>query len=240
MTEKKKVVVLTGASQGIGAHTLEHLCESGIRVYACAKAKINFNSPLAHTTELDIGNKKEVNEWIETITQREDRIDMLINNAGILGERKKFQEIEYATWEEVVHTNILGTILITRAVVPLLLKSQSSTILNISSIIGKFGRAGWSTYAVSKFAIEGLTQTIAQELCGSGVRVVSLLPSRITTKLREKAYNDKIPDSDLNKNQLLKSIFWFLNNPTVPITGVTLSCNDLHHWTADQNDYLIL
>jgi 3-oxoacyl-[acyl-carrier protein] reductase len=224
--------IVTGAGSGIGLAITEYLASRAVKVYACS---LNNPSSRAYSsTLLDIRNEYAVGAWLRSIAENEDHVDMLINNAAILGERAAFEQLPLALWHEVVTTNVLGTVTVTRATLPLLGRQRPSTIVNVSSIMGRFGRAGWSMYSTSKFAIEGLTQAFAQEFFTRAVRAVALHPARINTSLRRRAYGDEQPFPTENIDNLLLSIYWLLTHPDAPVSGLTLSSDDFWTWSGSE------
>jgi NAD(P)-dependent dehydrogenase (short-subunit alcohol dehydrogenase family) len=122
-------------------------------------------------------------------------VDLLINNAGILGPRVPLTEFSTRDWQEVLRINLNGTFWVTRAVARIMERQRSGCIINISSSVGRRGRAGWGAYAVSKFGVEGLTQVLADELRSAGVRVLAFNPGGTRTSMRVAAYPEEDPRS---------------------------------------------
>lgn len=158
---------------------------------------------------------------------------MLVNNAAVVGKRAPFSEITDEHWRDAVQTNLMAVVSVTRAMLPLLGRGAPATIVNIGSIMGRFGRAGWSPYATTKFALEGLTQVLAQELFRSGIRVVALHPARINTNLRRAAYGEEELFPSEHLTALLDAVDWILDHPLEPISGLTLSTDDFSLWSGD-------
>jgi NAD(P)-dependent dehydrogenase (short-subunit alcohol dehydrogenase family) len=227
------VAVITGASSGIGDEMARYLSERGIRTYACARSPIP-SSKLVHTATVDIRDPEAAMEWAKTIASQESHVDVLLNNAGVVGERAPFINISFDVWRDVMATNLLGVVAVTKAMLPLLGGQRPSTIVNISSIMGRFARAGWSPYACSKHALEGLTQVLAQELFTSNIRVVSLHPARINTSLRKSAYGEEVLFPRENMSALLTAVHWILLHPAMPISGLSLSSDDVSAWSREQ------
>jgi NAD(P)-dependent dehydrogenase (short-subunit alcohol dehydrogenase family) len=229
MKSSSRCVVITGVSSGIGKSISLFLDRQHVRVFGCGRSKIHLPCSIEYS-RLDIGNASEVRHWAAEVSQKSPRIDMLINNAAELGVRESFQNVPLKVWRQTLSTNIMGTINVTRAFLNQIQSSSPSSIVNISSIMGRFGRAGWSTYCVSKFAIEGLTECLAQETAQYGVNVISLMPSRVSTKLRRQAYaREKLCQTNIKP--VLSCIIWILNNPETQLSGKSLSSDDLAHWS---------
>jgi len=226
-------VVITGASTGLGYSLSRHLSGIGCKVFACGRSRPKNVPDSVVFSQVDIRNPDSVSSWSSEVSEAETKIDMLINNAAILPRKAPFEQIAFKDWENTFRTNVLGTVTVTRAFLPALRCAKNSTVINVGSILGKHGRAGWATYAVSKSAVATLTEVLAQELCTSGVRVLTILPSRVRTELRKRAYpfEMRTPGSSENLGALTQSIEWLLRNSHLPITGLTLSSNDWKYWT---------
>ncbi|MEM9384622.1 MAG: YciK family oxidoreductase [Pseudomonadota bacterium] len=123
-----------------------------------------------------------------------DGLDGLVNNASILGGKTPIEQYSPAKWMEVMHVNVNGQFMLTQTCLPLLRRSKDASIVFVSSNVGRKGRAYWGAYAASKFAVEGLMQTLADELAeNTAVRVCSLNPGRTRTAMRRAAYPAEDP-----------------------------------------------
>ena len=133
-----------------------------------------------------------------------------------------------AGWQEVIRVNLTGIFLLTREVLPIMQKKRSGSIINVTSGVGRNGKARWGAYAVSKAGIECLTQILADELKGSGVRVNAVNPAATRTEMRAQAYPDEDPQS-LPKPEEIISIFVDLaSDDTLAVSGASL---DARSWT---------
>jgi len=112
-----------------------------------------------------------------------ERIDVLVNNAGVMTRPAPFEQIDVKKWDYTIAVNLRGTFLVTRAVLPTMKRQNEGCIINVSSMIGRQGFANFAAYGASKWGIEGLTQTLAAELRGGSIRVNSVDPGYISTKL---------------------------------------------------------
>lgn len=146
-------------------------------------------------------------------------MDVLINNAGILGPRVRLEDYPTRDWTEVLRINLSGTFFITQAVARIMRKQGSGCIINISSSVGRKGRAEWGAYAVSKFGIEGLTQVLADELRPSGVCVVSLNPGATRTNMRTRAYPGKDPATWQSPSLVAEALLRLIQRGTPNISG---------------------
>ena len=142
---------------------------------------------------VDIASEPAVAEMVRTIEGKWGTIDILINNAGRLGPMSLIEAYPPSDWEELVRVNVLGTFLVTRFVLPLMRKQDLGRIIFMTSSLGRQGRSRWGGYVASKFAIEGLMKTLAEETLGSGIRVMALNPEATRTSMRAAAYPGEDP-----------------------------------------------
>ena len=142
---------------------------------------------------LDIGLSRQARMLVDRTVRRYGRLDILINNAGILGPRVSLTEYPLRDWGEVLRINLSGTFYVSREAARIMERQRSGCIISISSSVGRQGRAGWGAYAVSKFGVEGLTQVLADELRSFGVRVLTFNPGGTRTSMRAAAYPDEDP-----------------------------------------------
>jgi len=207
MTNKKKVALVTGSSSGMGYETAIMLARAGIHTYASmrnlkkSKTIIEIasteNLPL-QVVQLDVNDDSSVKVAIDKIVKEKERIDVLVNNAGY----GLFGCVEDISLEEIkaqFETNFFGVIRVTQLVLPLMRKQRSGTIVNISSVGGRIGLPVLSAYQSTKFALEGLSESISYELEPFGIRVVIIEPGVIRTNimnsssLAKKARDPKSP-----------------------------------------------
>ena len=185
----KKVAVVTGSSSGIGLETSLLLAKNGFYTYVTmrnldkSKAITNLKQKEKLSLEilqLDVTADESVKETINKITNEQERIDVLVNNAGyaLVG---PFEELSIEEFKEQYETNVFGVIRVTQAVLPIMRRQRYGTIVNISSIAGKIGFPLTSAYASSKFALEGLSESIAYEIEQFGIKVILIEPGVIKT-----------------------------------------------------------
>ncbi len=185
-TKAGKVWFITGASTGFGRLLAEEVLKAGGRVIATARkadkiADLTQQYPdTARVFPLDV----TVPEQIESVAAKAiaafDRIDVLVNNAGY-GIAGGIEEATEAEFLPVLETNVLGLIRVTRAFLPQLRTQRAGHVLNLSSIAGLIGQAGWGYYNTSKFAVEGFSEALAEEMCPLGVKVTIIEPGPFRT-----------------------------------------------------------
>ena len=156
------------------------------------------------------------------IQQHFGRLDGLVLNAGLLGELCPIADYDPVSWAEVFQVNVHSQFLLLQATLPLLRASPDASIIFTGSGVGRKGRAYWGAYAVSKFATEGLMQTLADELEGSNVRANSVNPGRTRTKMRAEAY----PAEDANTlplpDDIIQPFLFLLGNAAREVNGLAL------------------
>lgn len=188
--DDKKVALITGCSSGIGLSTSVALARSGYTTYASmrdlSKSKLlqsileKEKLPIS-IIQLDVTQDKSVTRAIKDIIGKSGRIDILVNNAGF-GITGAFEDLTVDEIKQQFETNFFGLIRVTQGVLPYMRSQHSGVIVNISSGLGRFGVATNSAYASSKFAVEGLTESMSYELKQFGIRTVLIEPGIIRTK----------------------------------------------------------
>jgi NAD(P)-dependent dehydrogenase (short-subunit alcohol dehydrogenase family) len=186
---KKVVAVVTGSSSGIGFETSLLLAKNGFFTYATMRnidksdaiidLKLKEKLPL-EVLKLDVTNDKSVKEAIEKIINEQERIDVLVNNAGyaLVG---PLEELSIQEFKEQFETNLFGVIRVIQEILPIMRKQRHGTIVNISSLAGRIGFPLTSAYVSSKFALEGLSESMAYEVEQFGIKVILIEPGVIKT-----------------------------------------------------------
>ena len=188
-SSNNKVAVVTGSSTGIGYETSLTLARNGFLTYATMRTlnkseniksvATRENLPL-RIKQLDVTNDVSVKNAIQTITSEAGRIDVLVNNAGY-GLNGAFEDLAMDEIKTQYETNVFGLIRTTHAVLPIMRRQKSGTIVNISSGAGRFGFPTGSAYVSTKFAVEGLSESMSYELEPFGIKVVIVEPGVIRT-----------------------------------------------------------
>jgi short-subunit dehydrogenase len=190
MSFENQVVLITGASSGIGRCLSIDFAKSGAVVIGCGRArerldqtltKIRSASPSSIMIPCDVGSREQVQTMMAKVLEQFGRIDILINNAGI-GMRKPFVETSLETVEEIMRTNYLGMIYCIHAALPSMIARRSGHIVNISSIAGIAGFLNLSAYCASKFAMNGFSESLYHELKPHGIHVSVICPGPVRTE----------------------------------------------------------
>lgn len=207
--DNQRVAIVTGSSRGIGFETSLALARSGFLTYATMRnpekqdairaAAEKENLPI-RVIQLDVTDENSVRKAIESIVSEAGRIDLLMNNAGY-GLTGALEDIAIDEIKAQYETNFFGLIRATQAVLPTMRKQGSGRIINISSGAGRFGYPGGSAYVSTKFAVEGLSESMAYELEQFGIKVVLIEPGVIRTNfemvIARKSNDPNSPYSDM-------------------------------------------
>ena len=185
----KKVVFITGISSGFGKSTAEYLAQKGHVIYGTSRKDIDVEDRI-NVLKADVTDVDSVKAAIETVLQKEGRIDILINNAGmgISG------PVETALSDDIrlqMRTNFMGAVNVIQAVLPAMRKQKSGTIINISSIGGLMGLPFQGFYSASKFAIEGISEALRMELKPFNIKVVVIRPGDFFTSFTSNRKADE-------------------------------------------------
>lgn len=208
------VTLITGTSTGIGLATALHLARRGHRVYASMRdlgrgeelhKRVAAEKLPVTLVQLDVDSPPSVERTVAEVLQREGRVDVLVNNAGIA----PFNPIELATdveAKQVFETNFFGALRMIRAVLPAMRERRSGCIVNISSVAGRIASSCMGIYSASKFALEAASEALAREVASHGIRVVLIEPGIIITPILEKALNNLPLDQDSPYRQVAQRV----------------------------------
>jgi short-subunit dehydrogenase len=202
MNVDNQVVLITGASSGIGRCLAIDLAGLGAVVIGCGRSKERLDQTLdeirssgrtATMSPCDVGNRDQVQSMVVKVLQDFGRVDILINNAGI-GMRKPFAETSIETVEEIMRINYLGMAYCTHAVLPSMMARRSGHIVNISSIAGHIGFVNLAGYCGSKYAMNGFSESLYHELKPCGIYVSVICPGPVRTAFNH-GFADNPPKS---------------------------------------------
>jgi len=242
MKSNGQVALVTGASRGIGRAIAVALGQAGAYVV------INYrgNQEAAETTleelqvvggqgelcQFDVAVENEIDAAVKKIVDGQGKIDILVNNAGVTSDtlliRTKAQD-----WDQVIGTNLKGTVLCTKSVCRPMIRQRYGRIVNLSSVVGQTGNAGQSIYAATKAGILGFTKSIARELASRGITVNAVAPGFIETEMTatlspqlQEEFLRSIPLGRFGKSEEVAQLVVFLTGPGASyITGQVMNVN---------------
>jgi 3-oxoacyl-[acyl-carrier protein] reductase len=202
MKLKDKVALITGGARGIGKAVALAYAREGARLAICARTESEINETVQEIQKLkadakgwrcDVSIEESVKDFVGAVIKEFGRIDVLVNNAGVMTRPVPITELEVKKWDYTIAVNLRGPFLVTKSVLPVMVKQKSGSIINVSSMVGRGAYANFIAYATSKWGVEGFTQTLAVEARSSNIRVNSVEPGYVATKLT--GYNGSEPES---------------------------------------------
>ncbi|MGD2039476.1 MAG: glucose 1-dehydrogenase [Anaerolineae bacterium] len=197
MRLKDRVALITGGAAGIGKTTAQRFIEEGATVAICdvnAEAGAGAVEELGAQAEfyqVDVTDRQAVQEWVDAVVEKHGRVDLLVNNAGILRDNQLVKirdgelvkQMSEAEFDLVISVNLKGVFNCTQAVAPVMIRQGSGVILNASSVVGLDGNFGQTNYVATKAAVIGMTKVWARELGRYGVRVNAVAPGFTATEI---------------------------------------------------------
>jgi 3-oxoacyl-[acyl-carrier-protein] reductase len=227
---QEKVIVITGGARGIGLETAKLFSKYGAKVIALYNQSFKENFDNIKFIKLDVTSSRQCNEVVKKIIEEYTKIDVLINNAGIINDAK-IEKTTSEQFDKVIDVNLKGTFNITKEVVPYMKKENCGNIINIASVSGLYGNIGQTNYAASKAGIIGMTYTWAKELGKNNIRVNAIAPgfteTDMTKEIPEKI-KQKIKDKIILKRfakpiEIANVILFLADNSSSYITGTTIN-----------------
>jgi NAD(P)-dependent dehydrogenase (short-subunit alcohol dehydrogenase family) len=232
-----RVIAITGASSGIGRAVALACARHGANVILIGRNARKLEEvhteieaaggpePTIALLDLEKALAKDYDQLAAAVTERFGRLDGLLNNAGLLGTLTPIEHYDVPTWCRVMHVNVTAAFALTQVLLPAVKCSTDASIIFTASGVGRRARAYWGAYAVSKFALEGLSQILSAELEGiTAVRVNTLNPGRVRTMMRRTAY----PAEDINTLPLPEAVIGpyiaLLGPATRGVTGQAFDC----------------
>ncbi len=234
-----KVVVVTGASRGIGRAIALKLADEGAKVvvnYSGSQAKaeevvamIQEGGGEAIAVQASVSQTEEVTALMDTAVKTFGSLDILVNNAGITRDNL-LMRMKEDEWDDVLDTNLKGVFLCTKAVTRQMMKQRAGRIINISSIVGVAGNAGQANYVAAKAGVIGLTKTTAKELASRNILVNAIAPGFIETEMTDQLPEDikqgmltQIPLAKLGQPEdIAKAVVFLASDDANYMTGQTL------------------
>lgn len=229
-----KIVFITGATAGIGRATAELMLKKGYTVWAVGRRleklkELQKKYPKTCVIgRVDVTSKKSVDDFFKK--NKPEKIDILINNAGLAAGTEKTFEAKFTDWESMVDTNIKGLLYVMAKVLPHLAKKPGSHIVNLGSVAGKWIYPGGAVYCATKFAVRALSEGIRMDLLGRKVKVTNIEPGMVETefsvvRLKDKKLADKVYSgmTPLKADDIAESILWCVERPAhVNISELTI------------------
>jgi len=234
-----KTIVISGAGSGIGRQIAKSYAECGADLILLSKSierlesiyeeinKITSRNVIIQPIDYKTADEKNFQKIILAIREEYSQIDGLVNNAGILGEKKSLEQYSYSVWKDVLKVNLDAGFLLTKNLIPLLKESSSSSIIFTSSGVGRKGRAYWGAYSISKFATEAMMQILFDELHNTtSIRVNCINPGAVRTKMRESAYPAENPESNPTAIEIMNPYLYLMSDLSRDISGQSIDAQE--------------
>lgn len=231
-----KTILVTGAGDGIGRAAALSFARHGAEVLLLGRTEAKLEAvyddivaeggqqPGIIPADLAQTSHDDLMALAAELSKSLAKLDGLLHNASILGDRKALAQTSAAKWHESMQVNVNAPFMLTQAVLPLLEQAPMASVLFTSSSVGRRGRAFWGSYAVSKFATEGLMQVWADELGGIGsVRVNSLNPGAVNTAMRRAAYPAEPPHTNPEPASLMATWVYLMSDASSGLNGQALN-----------------
>jgi NAD(P)-dependent dehydrogenase (short-subunit alcohol dehydrogenase family) len=227
MKLKDKIAVITGGGRGIGKAIAMAYAREGAKLALCARTRSELEQAVNEIQALkaeckgwscDVSLEEPVQEFVSEVLNAFGRIDVLVNNAGVMTRPVPMAALEVKKWDYTIAVNLRGPFLTTQAVLPQMIKQKNGSIINVSSSIGRSSCANFIAYATSKWGLEGFTQTLAAEVRSYNIRANTVDPGYVATKLT--GYSGSKPES-------VTDVFVYLaSDEAKAVTGKMLSATD--------------
>ena len=237
MSASKRTIVITGGSKGIGRAICLRFAREGARIIFAhydpddrAEKKtlelLDTMNVEARAEKLDVSSFRDVEEFFQRVVKDFQRVDVLVNNAGITRDALLMRMSE-EQWDQTLQVNLKSVFNCTKAVTRSMIKERSGRIINISSVVGQIGNIGQSNYGASKAGIMGFTKTVARELASRGITVNAVAPGFINTEMTQKlpdkakeAFLSQIPMRRVGEpDEVADTVYWLASEGATYITG---------------------
>jgi len=229
---KNRIILITGASDGIGRALAIQAAELGgqdilhgrnvkklEKVYDEIESIKSAPRPSIAVVDLASANSNAYESLADNLAQEYGRLDGLVHNASVLGGRFSIEQYDAVQWQHVMHINVTAAFAITQVLLPMLKQADDPSVIFTSSGVGRTGRAFWGAYSVSKFAIEGLSQVLADEHRDGNLRVNCVNPGATRTNMRLEAYPAEDRDTLKRPEEILAAYLYLLGPDSQGVTG---------------------
>jgi NAD(P)-dependent dehydrogenase (short-subunit alcohol dehydrogenase family) len=232
---RERIILITGASDGIGRALALHAASLGAqtilhgrsvskleKVYDEIDAMDGAPRPSIAVMDLASADANSYKTLASSLAGEFGRLDGLVHNASILGERYSIEQYDAVLWQQVMHINVTAAFALTQVCLPMLKVSKDPSVIFTSSGVGRVGKAFWGAYAVSKFATEGLSQVLANEHPNDKLRVNCVNPGATRTKMRLEAYPAEDRDLLKRPEEIMATYVYLLGPDSAGVTGESL------------------
>ena len=230
-----KIALVTGGSRGIGKAVAMAYAQEGAGAFICARGNTDLRQAVGDIRAAggevggcigDVGSPADAKSIVQAGLEQFGQLDVLVNNASSLGPRVAIAQYPLSAWEDVLRVNLTGTFLMIQEALKPMIPRQRGSIINVSSGVGRVGRARWGGYAASKFGVEGLTQVLADELREFGIRANSVNPGPTRTEMRALAYPEEDPLTLPTPHHVAPVFVYLASDDSAAVTGQSFDARD--------------
>jgi len=232
-----KNILVTGAGSGIGKAAAISYASQGATVILLGKTsyrlekvydeieKLGYPKPTISLLNLLVANAHDYQQLVDNLLIEFNKLDGLLLNAAILGDRTPIEQYDIQRWVETIHINLTSQFILVKTLLPALKKSEDASVVFTTSGVGKIGKAFWGAYSVSKFGVEGLCQILSEEFDNdSSIRFNCINPGAVRTKMRKAAYPLENPENLLEPEEIMEKYLWLMTEDSKNITGESFDC----------------
>ena len=232
-----KVILVTGAGDGIGKAAAISYASHGAKVILLGKTLANledtydeiitkgYNDPSISLLDLSTADGNDYDDLKNNLAINYKHLDGLLLNASILGDRTPIEDYDISIWVQTLHVNLTAQFILVKTLLPVLHLSNKASVVFTSSGVGKVGKAFWGAYSVSKFGIEGLSQILSNEHSNDkSIRFNCINPGAIETKMRKAAYPLENPMNLLKPEDIMEKYLWLMSDDSSDVFGQSIDC----------------
>ncbi|WP_297428767.1 YciK family oxidoreductase [uncultured Acinetobacter sp.] len=235
---KDRIILITGAGDGIGRAAALSYALHGATVVLHGRTlnkleviydeieSLGAPQPAILPLQLSSASPRDYELLYNTLEQQFGRLDGILHNAGILGERTELANYPIETWDDVMAVNLRAPFLLTQELLPLLQRSDSASVVFASSGVGREARERWGAYSVSKIAIEAVNQLFAKENSYPNVRFNCINPGATRTAMRAKAYPEEDPKTLPPPESIMPAYLYLMGDDSLQLNGASIDAQD--------------
>ena len=233
-----KIYLVTGANRGFGLAITMELARAGATVIMLGRdlgslehaydavVYAGYKEPILYPFDLEGAAPEDYQELQENVMEKFEKLDGLIHNAAILGAQMPIEQYDIKLWYSTLQINLSAPFMLTQFLIPLLSKSNDARILFLSSSVGREAKAYWGAYSVSKFGIEGLAKTLAEEFEKTKISVNTLNPGKLRTEMRRTAYPAEDSSSIPLPEEKSSAVAYLVSSSSPKINGQQFTIAD--------------
>lgn len=231
MNLRGKVAIVTGGGRGIGREIALLFASEGAKITVAARSSDQIANVIKEIIDqggevvgacADVANEDEVRKMVDETIEKFGRVDMLVNNAGII-EPGPIASVDSERWRRVIEVNLIGAFYCSKAVTPILIEQGWGRIINMSSRSGKIGRPSLTAYCASKHGILGLTKALAEELAPFNITVNAICPGVVETDMISETIRQQVGDKIIKPSQIAELALYLAGDSASAITGEAIN-----------------